>query len=375
MERAYQICSRCIMDTTDPDIEFDANGVCNHCKRFDEQSLKRVIVGEDGRKRLNEIVAEVKRYGANKEYDCIIGISGGVDSSYVAYKVKNLGLRPLAVHFDSGWNSELAVNNIENIVKKLDIDLYTEVCDWEEMRDLQLSFFKASVANCDIPQDHAFMAVLYRLAAKNDIRYFISGHNIATESCMPTAWGYTSHDLTHILSIQKKFGSVKLKRYPRYNAFQKYFYYPYLKKIGALHVLNYEDYQKAKVKEFLMKELGWRDYGGKHYESRFTKFFQSYYLPVKFGYDKRRVHCSSLVLAGQMTREEALAELQDPPYRETEIQEDREFIAKKLGITVEEFIKILLLPNKTYRDYPYNTALNYFRESIYKKRFFRRICG
>ena len=366
MERNYQMCTRCIMDTSDPFIEFDEKGVCNHCKRYDERSSKLVFTGEMGKSKLASIVDDIKRQGQGKEYDCIIGISGGVDSSYVAHKVKALGLRPLAVHFDSGWNSELAVNNIENIVKKLDIDLYTEVCDWSEMRDLQLSFFKASVANCDIPQDHAFMAVLYRIAAQNNIHYFISGHNIATESCMPAAWGYTSHDLTHIMAIQKKFGTMKLKNYPRYNAFQKYFYYPRVKKIRALHILNYEDYQKAKVKEFLKEELNWRDYGGKHYESRFTKFFQSYYLPTKFGYDKRRVHCSSLILSGQMSRQNALDELSTPPYRENEIIEDKEFVAKKLGISVPAFDAILASPNKTYKDYAYNKALNYARDLLRK---------
>jgi N-acetyl sugar amidotransferase len=340
------------MDTTDPEITFNAEGICNHCQSFEVNSRKWWFPNDEGQKRLGDVLEKIKREGRGKEYDCIIGLSGGVDSSYAAYIVKKLGLRPLAVHFDSGWNSELAVKNIEGIIKKLEIDLYTVVCDWEEMRDIQLSFFKASVANCDIPQDHTFIAALYQVAIKKKIRYLISGNNMATEAVLPQAWGYTSEDRVHLESIQKRFGTIKLRKLPRYNLFQYFFYYPYVKRIKQINILNYMPYDKGKAKSFLIGELGWRDYGGKHCESKFTRFFQTYYLPVKFGYDKRRAHLSSLIVSGQITRKEALREMEKPLFVEDEIREDKEFVAKKLGLTLKGFEDIIALPKRTYRDYP-----------------------
>ena len=353
----YRVCTRCIMDTTDPAIEFDEKGVCNHCRYFDNVQKKQMLDGEESRRRLDEIIEAIKKDSGNSEYDCIIGLSGGVDSTYVAFKVVELGLRPLAMHFDSGWNSELAVSNIENIVKKLDIDLVTFVVDWEEMRDLQLSFFKASVANCDIPQDHAFLAALYKTAVKNNIRYIVSGNNIATESVLPEAWGYSSRDLRHLEGIQKKFGKLKLKKFPRYNIFEYMIYYPYIKGIKVIQILNYLSYIKAEAKETITRELGWRDYGGKHCESVFTKFFQSYYLPVKFGYDKRKAHLSSLILSGQITREDALEEMRQEIYPSGRLKEDKEFVIKKLGITEKEFEGIMALPSRTFCDSPSNYRL------------------
>ena len=268
-----------------------------------------------------------------------------------------LGLRPLAVHVDTGWNSELAVSNIEKIVTKLDIDLHTTVIDWDEMRDLQLAFLRSGVANCDVPQDHAFVAVLFKLAAKLNIKWIISGHNLQTESILPESWGYTSIDRKHLLGIHKKFGTVKLKNFPRYSLFDYTFYWPYIKKIKILKLLNYEDYDKNRAKEFLINEFDWRDYGGKHYESRFTKFFQSYYLPKKFGYDKRRAHAASLVVSGQLDRSDAIASLMVPPYTDSESSEDCVFIAKKLGVTVEQIKEMIDAAPKSYRDYPSNNQL------------------
>lgn len=342
------------MDTSDPDITFDENGVCSHCLKYDTDARAIVERAESGaaEKDLQAVVDRIKRNSKGREYDCVIGLSGGVDSTYVAYQVKKRGLRPLAVHFDSGWNSELAVSNIENIVKKLDIDLYTFVVDWEEMRDLQLSFFKASVANCDIPTDHAFLAVLYRTAAEHNIPYIITGTNFATEFILPQSWGYSPADLTHLRAIQKQFGKVPLRDYPTLGFWKRYLYYPLLKHIKVFRILNYLPYNKAAVKELITRELDWRDYGGKHYESLFTRFFQAYYLPVKFGYDKRIPHLSSLIVSGQMTREEALKELELPTHPPEKLSDEKEFVAKKMGISLDEFERILAQPIKSYKEYP-----------------------
>ena len=354
------------MDTTDPEIEFSEDGVCNHCRRFDEFAKKWPLNTEAGKDQLNKIISEIKKHGLGKEYDCIAGVSGGVDSSYVLFKAKELGLRPLAVHFDSGWNSECAVNNIENMLKKLNIDLYTFVANWEEMRDLQLAFFKASVANCDIPQDYVFKVVLYKTADKKGIKYIISGSNLVTESILPTSWGYKSDDSKHLRSIHKKFGEIKLRNYPQLSFFEQFIYYPYIKKTKTIPILDYMTYIKAEAKEFLKKEFGWKDYGGKHFESVFTRFFQSYYLPKKFGFDKRRAHLSSLIVSGQMTREEALKDVEKIIYPEHQLREDKEFVAKKLGIAPEEFDKILALPIRTFRDYPSNFWLFQTKNKVSK---------
>jgi len=352
-ETSQRICTRCVMDTSDPDISFDGAGVCNHCQRYDQLVSQTVADAAAGRRTvdLDVIFSKIKADGKGKDYDCIMGLSGGVDSSYVAYIAKQYGLRPLAVHFDSGWNSELAVNNIENIVKKLDIDLFTFVVDWEEMRDLQLSFFKASVANCDIPTDHAFVAVLFREAAKRKISYVLSGSNFATEFILPTAWGYQSDDSVHLKDIQRRFGTLPLKAYPTMSFFERFIYYPYIRGIKVIKPLNYLPYNKFEAKQLIADKLNWRDYGGKHYESIFTRFFQAYYLPTKFGYDKRRAHLSSLIVSGQMTRDAALEELEQPPYPTQLLERDKEYIAKKLRISSTEFDEIIAQPIKDYSDY------------------------
>lgn len=342
------------MDTSDPDIFFDENGVCIHCRDYEIKArpiVERANSG-DAASDLQAIVDKIKRAGRKDEYDCVIGLSGGVDSTYVAYQVCRLGLRPLAVHFDSGWNSELAVNNIENVIKRLKIDLITFVVDWEEMRDLQLAFFNASVANCDTPTDHAFLAVLYRVAAQQGIRHIVIGTNYATEFILPRAWGYSPADLTHLRAIHKRFGKGPLRQYPTLGFFYRYFYCPIIKGIRTVRILNLMPYNKKEAKALMADEVGWRDYGGKHYESLFTRFFQAYYLPVKFGYDKRRAHLSSLIVSGQMTREDALRELELPSYPFDKLREDKEFVAKKLGISVEKFDQILAQRIRPYSDYP-----------------------
>lgn len=368
-EKDYQICTNCIMDTTDPEIYFDENGVCNHCLKFENQLKKNWFPNEEGKKKLDVIINQIKIDGKNKKYDCVIGLSGGVDSSYLAYILRKLypELRILAVHIDGGWNSELAVHNIENIVKILDIDLYTGVVPWEEMQDLQLAFFKSQLANQDVPQDHAFFATLYHVANKNDIKYFLSGGNLATESILPSSWGYNAMDATQLKAVHKKFGKKKLKKYEIVSFFKRKIYYPYFKKFRIIRPLDFLSYIKDEAKETIKKELNWRDYGGKHHESKFTKFFQAHWLPTKFGFDKRKAHLSSLIVSGQMTRDEALKELEKPLYDETELKEDKEFISKKLGISLEEFETIMQQSNKTFLDYPSDYKKDIFFSNLKKK--------
>lgn len=350
--RKYQMCSRCIMDTTDHEIEFDENGVCNHCRYFDNQLSYYWHPNEKGEKLLLEMIAEVQAFGRGKKYDSIIGLSGGVDSSYLACKVREWGLRPLAVHVDGGWNSELAVKNIEQIVTRVGLDLVTHVVDWEEMRDLQLAFLKSHVANQDSPQDHAFFAALYHFAVKNDIKYVISGSNYATESILPVSWGYDPMDTQHVKAIHKKFGKRPLKTFPLVSFFDFHVYYPMVKGMTVLRPLNLIPYSKEAAIADLEKNYGWRYYGGKHYESRWTRFFQAHYLPAKFGYDKRKAHLASLVVADLMPRDEALKELERPLYTDNELAEDKAFVAKKLGISVDELNALIYSPPRHYTEYP-----------------------
>jgi N-acetyl sugar amidotransferase len=361
----YQICRRCVMDTTDQEIQFDDNGVCNHCLYFDDVLSKKWYPNANGSRMLDEIILQIQTDGKNKKYDCVIGLSGGVDSSYLAYilKVRYPTLRILAIHIDGGWNSELAVHNIENIVKRLDIDLYTGVIPWDEMQDLQLAYFKSQLANQDVPQDHAFFATLYEVALKNDIKYFLSGGNLATESILPSFWGYDAMDSKQLKAIHKKFGTKRLKKYVTVSFFKRKVYYPYLLKFKIIRPLDYLPYNKDKSKEIIKQELDWRDYGGKHHESKFTKFFQAYWLPQKFGFDKRKAHLSSLIVSGQLNRKDALLELTKPLYEEKEIFDDKEYLAKKLGITLDEFNSIMNQPNKKFTDYP----SNFHKERLFKK--------
>jgi N-acetyl sugar amidotransferase len=352
--RQYQRCVRTIMDTTDPDIWFDENGVSSHAITFDQQlapDLRRAQAGERLAE-LDSVVAEIKKAGEGKPYDCIIGISGGVDSTYLALQAVKLGLRPLAVHFDSGWNSELAVDNIHNLVTKLGLDLYTHVVDWREMKDLQLAFFKASVANADTPTDHAFSWVAYTQAEKYGIKYILSGANFASESVLPTAWGYDAGDAKQLKAIHKRFGTVKLKTYPVMGLIKRNLWYPDIRRIRTAALLNYMPYIYVDAKRAITEELGWRDYGGKHYESVFTRYFQGYYLPRKFGFDKRLAHYSSLILSEQMSRDTALELMESANYPDELRMQDHEFIAKKLGLTVDELEQIHALPPVDYTAYP-----------------------
>jgi N-acetyl sugar amidotransferase len=345
------------MDTTAAEITFDEKGICNFCHQYDNVIVKDLYVDKGGEESLGNLIKKMKKDGKNNQYDCLIGISGGVDSSYVAYLVKKIyGLRPLAIHLDNGWNSELAVANVENIVKKLDIDLSTSVLDWKEFKDIQKSFLKASVSNIEIPTDHAIWALLIKTAAKHKIPYIIAGNNVVTESIMPESWLYTSKDSKFIRAIHKLFGNVKLKTYPSLSTFD-YVYYLLIKGIRWVPILNYINFVKSDAKQLLIDEFGWRDYGGKHYESIFTRFFHSYYLPVKFGYDLRKSYLSALVCSNQISRQEALEELQRPPIEQNLLKQDKDYIIKKLGLTPEEFDEIIIAPNKSYTDYPNNESV------------------
>jgi len=343
-------CARCIMSVAaDPRISFDANGICNHCQRYETLLPTRVLTGQAGKKALGQLVSAIKKQGKGKEYDCLIGVSGGVDSTYVAWLVKQQGLRPLAVHVDNGWNSELAVKNIELTLKKLGIDLYTEVLDWEEFRDLQISFIKASTPDLEIPSDHAISAVLWRQAQRHDIKYIISGMNFATESTFVPDWAYGHWDWRYIKGIQKKFGSVPLKSFPHYSIADLAWWN--LRGIRSISILNYVDYNKPKAMALLEKELGWQYYGGKHYESIYTRFIQGYILPVKFGIDKRYGHLSDLIRAGQITRDAALEEIRQPAYPEKLFAQDYDFVLKKFGLQDQEFQAFMQQPPQTFRDY------------------------
>lgn len=355
-EKKIVTCSRCVMDNTAIEIVFDENGVCNFCKHYDEVRTKDLYNDEIGQQKLDTLIAQIKEKGKNSDYDCLIGLSGGVDSSYVAYIVKKYGLRALAIHLDNGWNTELAVANVEQLVKRLDIDLKTYVLDWREFKDIQTSFLKSSISNIEIPTDHAIWAILIKTAGKMGIPYIIAGNNVVTESIMPESWLYGSKDSRLIKAIHNKFGKVKLKTYPSLTTFN-YVEYLLIRGIRWVPILNYIPYVKDDAKKYLIDELGWRDYGGKHYESIFTRFFHAYYLPEKFGYDLRKSYMSALVCSGQITREKALEELTLPPAPKELLSQDREYVIKKLGLTEAEFQQILDAPNKTFADYPNNDSL------------------
>jgi len=337
------------MDTTDPDIRFDEGGVCSHCHAYDGMVRKNTLSGEQGKRYLCEMVEKIHQTGKGKQYDCIIGVSGGVDSSYVALKVKDLGLRPLAVHLDNGWDSELAVKNIENLLRMLKIDLYTHVIDWEEFKDLQLAFLKASTPDIEIPSDHAIISILFKMADKVGVQYVISGMNIRTETHIPPAWSQGHMDWRYIKSVHARFGHLKLKTYPHLSILDRHRYI--LTKVW-FDILNYLDYNKTDAKRILQDEFCWKDYGGKHYESIYTRFYQGCILPKKFGYDKRKSHFSSLICSGEMTREEALEELKNEPYPAELQKSDKDYFLKKFHLSEAEFDQMMTLPGKSYWDYP-----------------------
>lgn len=362
----YQICSNCIMDTTDPKITFDERGWCDYCRNYYENILPNWHPNEKGEKMLAPVIDKIKRDGKGRKHDCIIGISGGVDSSYLTYLAKEkFGLRPLIFHVDAGWNSQVSANNIERLIDGLGLDLHTEVVDWLEMKDLQLAFFKAQVPHLDLPQDHAFFSALYNFAAKHGFKYTLTGANYSTECIRePLDWVYHASDLRQLKDIHRRFGQRPLRTFPTADIFKFKLYYRYIKGVRVVKPLNYVPYNRENAMQELANRFGWQKYGHKHYESRFTRFFEGYWLPKRFGYDKRRTHFSSLILTQQMKREEALAEIAQPAYDEQLMVQDFEYVAKKLDLSVSELQAMMDGEKKTYRDYKSNMPLISFGTNI-----------
>lgn len=358
-----EVCKRCIMDDqNDPDLVLDENGICNHCHNFDKE-YNKIPKGNAAKTHFENTILEIKSAGSENKYDCIIGLSGGVDSTYLCYLAKLNGLRPLLVHCDNGWNTELSVKNIENICKHTGFDLYTLVLDWEEIKDIQLSFFKAGVVDIELPYDYALITTAYKAAEKYNIKYILTGHNIITEGTyLPKAWRHAKSDFTNIRAIHKKFGHKKFTTFPRYSFAKQRLLNRRLK---YLQLLNYTTYDKENVKSIIMKEFEWRDYGGKHYENVFTRFYQGYILKEKFGFDKRQFHLSVLVQSGLLTREQALDEFKKPGYDPEVLERDKDFVIKKLGFTEASF--------EAYMQAPIHHHNEFETEQKYWERYFKII--
>jgi len=361
VHRPYQICTRCILDTNDyPEIVFDDQGICNVCKTFDELKSKNVFIKEKGEKKIEQLITAIRKEGKGKTYDCILALSGGTDSSYLAYLCRKWKLNPLVLHVDNGWNSELAVKNIEELVKRLGFDLYTFVIDWKELRDLQIAYFKSSVIDLDIPSENALLGAFYRVARKHQLKYLLTGHNIMTEGWLPP--NFTSQyklDSMNLRAIQKRFGTMKLKKYPSIGFF-RHLYYTRISGIKFVNPLNYVEFDKENAKKILQTELDWHDYGAKHYENVFTRFYQGYILPKKYGVDKRKAHYSTLICSGQLTRNQALTLIALPPYSDSQVLEsDKSFLLKKLGMAHSEFEIFMKRPPIPHNAFP--SYLSYYK--------------
>lgn len=339
------------MDTTDPEITFDQAGRCVHCVDYVERRAKHKYHGAESDTEWDRIAAEISASGRGREYDCVIGVSGGVDSSYLAYIATQKGLRPLAVHMDNGWNSEKAVQNIKNITDKLGIDYESFVLDWEEFKDLQLAFLRASVPEAETPTDVAIPAAIHLVAARHGVKYILNGGNITTEGILPKSWHYNVKDLKYFNHIQKKFGRKRLKSFPTFG-YKREAYYKLVKGMRIVYPLNLVSFVKSDATKLMQEEFGWRSYGGKHHESGYTKFIQSYYLYEKFGIDYRRAGLSVQICNGETSREAALLELESLPYDPATIEAEKGYVAKKLGVPRDEFDEILNLPPRWYSDYP-----------------------
>lgn len=353
LKENYRICANCIMDTSDPEIVFDERGWCDHCTNFYNNIAPNWHPGPRGEAELMRIAEQIRQEGRGRDHDCIIGISGGVDSSYLTYLAKaKLGLRPLIFHVDAGWNSQQAVNNIEKLIEGLKLDLHTEVVNWLEMQDLQLAFLKAQVAYADLPQDLAFFSALYEFAAKHGFKYILTGANYSTECVrQPLEWAYYGTDLTHVRDIHRRFGRAPLRTFPMSSIFKYKIYYRLFKGIRVVKPLDYIPYIKEDAVRELVEKFGWQTYAHKHYESRCTRFIESYWMPEKFGYDNRRAHFSSMVLTKQMTREEALEKIGRKAYEPAAIEQDIEYFATKLGVSVADFKSIMQGENRSWKDY------------------------
>ncbi len=366
MERTYQVCKNCVMDTTDSNILFDENGICDHCNTFYSKIKPYWHTDERGLKVLESLIDKIREEGKGKDFDCIMGMSGGIDSSYLLYKmVSDFGIRPLVFHVDAGWNSQIAVNNIERLVDDLGLDLYTEVINWEEMKDLQLAFFKSGVPHIDVPQDHAFFATMYKFASKYKVKTILTGGNYSTECVRnPLEWMYYQSDSIQLKDIYRRFGSVKLKDYKVTNILWHKIWLPYFKGIKLYRPLDLIPYNKEHAIQELVDKFGYQKYPQKHFESRFTKFYEGFWLPERFGFDTRKVQFSSLILTNQMTRDEALLKLNEKVYTKEQIDEDFEYISNKLGITVDEFWSYFYAPKKTYKDYKSQKSLYFFGAKV-----------
>lgn len=377
--KEYHICSNCIMDTSDPNITFDAEGLCDYCRNYYKNILPNWHTGEQGIKELMQIAAKIKKEGIGKDFDCIIGLSGGQDSSYTAYVAKEImGLRPLLFHVDAGWNTQQAVSNIEKLVDGLGLDLFTEVINWEEMRDMQVAFLKSQIPDQDMPQDIAFFSGLYQFAKKYKIKHVLTGANYSTECCRePEEWGaYPGIDKTLILDIHKKFGKTPLKSFPIIDIMSYKLYYKYFLGMKIIKPLNNYPYIKKSAEELLASRFGWEKFQHKHHESRFTRFYEDYWMPKKFGFEKRRAHFSSLILTKQMTREDALLRISQPEMSDDFLKHEFEYVANKLGLTVDELQDIFKGENKTFHDYNNKRSLIGFGAKAMKlfgleKRLFR----
>jgi N-acetyl sugar amidotransferase len=351
----YRQCSISVMDNiADPDITFDEKGVSNYYYEYLESEKENVIKGEEGQKNYNEIISKIKTEGKGKKYDCILGVSGGVDSTYLAYLAKEAGLRVLCVHFDNGWNSELAVKNIQNIVEKCGFDLYTYVIDWEEFKDIQLSYFKANVIDIEAVTDIAIFSALDMICKKQGIKHIIDGRNVVTEVTLPQAW--ICKNTSNLKDVHNRFGTLKRKAYPLMNPIRRRIV-ARTKPFQSWPLLNFVHYNKIEAKKIIISELNWRDYGGKHYESVFTRFYQGYILPEKFKVDKRKAHLSNLIFSGQLTKEEALVQLQQPIYPEYLFQQDYQFVIKKLGFSSEAFQAYLKQAPASHQNFQMNLSI------------------
>ena len=368
----YRICNRCVMDTSDQYIEFDNSGNCNHCNHFINNTSKNVYKGKESDNKLKNLFDKIKKSRKNNKYDCIIGVSGGVDSSYVAYLLKKYGLSPLAVHVDNGWDSKEAVANIKNICTKLEIDYESHVLDWNEFKDIQLSILRSSIPEVEIPTDIAITGVLHRVASKNNIKYIVGGGNNATEGILPESWFYDPKDSKLLKSIHKKFGSVSIKSFPFFD-YKLEIFYKLIKGIRIVYPLNYTNFSKDNAIDELQNKLEWSNYGGKHHESIYTSFVQSYLQPVKFNLDYRRATLSTQICMGDISREDAIIKLERSPYNVEKINFTKEYVCRKLSITYDEMKDIMGLPVKSYRDYPnnkktlefiYKAYIKYFRKDV-----------
>ena len=352
--REYQICNSCIMDTSDPNIHFDEQGVCDYCNNFKNTIKPSWHTDEKGTEELRQLATKIKKEGEGTDFDCIIGLSGGLDSSYAAHiAVNKMGLKPLLYHVDAGWNTDQAVGNVEKLVDGLGLDLYTDVVNWQEMKDLQLAFLKSGIPDQDLPQDAAFFSSLYKFARKNKIKYVITGSNYSTECCRePEEWGgYPGIDKTLILDIHQKFGNKVLKSFPLVDILIYKIIYQRLLGMQIVKPLNMVPFMKKDAEKELNELYGWLPFQHKHHESRFTRFYEDYWMPRKFDFHKRRAHFSSLIMTGQMTREGALERISKPEMDEHFLKQEFEYVANKLGVSVKESQDIFDLENKTYRDY------------------------